>query len=913
MKLKNIVAISMASVTALSTMSSVANALDNKDEKLTHLSTRGIRIPKFPGEEALKEGKTGDYYLNPERGKWFKFDGKYFLRYQDGDNWYDTNKWYMHDDTFRPRGGHDKLSCWAAAASNQFQWWLHENKKYVDRYFEVYPDARDSLLDNYKITDKYREDIYSPILDFMRYYFKDHSGFPVGGNHFLIAGEKLGVLGAPFNDDVYDEKTGGVDFKGFFSKVFNKKYAGKEYNLTKYLVWPKKQEFSDFLKNAFESGKSVAFSGLFSEKYQHAVTMWAADFDENGVVKYIYYTDSDEFNRETEKVSLMKRMRIVYSDDGKKVAMTSYPNKGYGEVGVIPITTISTLDLGTDIWEKWYKEHTPESSEISETSTPVKATPEVNLKEQKVLAYDKDIKEDLFNVESNVIKNSEIKSIKVLKNVDGTQLGEQQVKLEVTFTDGGSKVVSYTVDVHKKTDTTINENNAKKLSSATEEKEIKTSSTTETEENASHSTSVVESRGNELNSAPRTEKTTIANVEEKKDKPATTPNTEEKNEDTSMTSVKEGKNGDVPATSTVETENIAPSMIENAAERVDNVNVKQSAPVTEINDNAKSTGNTKSAEASKNTTPWSIIKNIAKSTKRSVVRSFSGGGYSGGSSSSSTASADNNDIVKKNDELKIENATRLAGKDRVETSIETSKLSNSDTVVIVSADKYSDALSGQNLVNKYGYKLVLVNENTDLSRIIDSSIKHVYIIGGEKSVSKGLEERAKGLNKSVVRISGKSRYETNKMTLEKAKYDKVAVVNGTSFTDSLSVEGLLVKENIGLNLVDGMGKYKTDKEVVYTIGGKNSIKETRGTRIAGKDRYETNKLINERIGNVDTVSIVSGKNFADGLSASNIVKNKGGSVVIVNHSVDNKTRDYIMNKKIYIVGGTHSVSDNLLK
>lgn len=197
------------------------------------------------------------------------------------------------------------------------------------------------------------------------------------------------------------------------------------------------------------------------------------------------------------------------------------------------------------------------------------------------------------------------------------------------------------------------------------------------------------------------------------------------------------------------------------------------------------------------------------------------------------------------------------------------------------ADNFADSLSAQNIVNKFKAKLILVNENTDIAQIIkDNNINKVFIVGGEDAVSNAIESEAKENSKELVRISGKNRYETNMKALEIAGYDKVAVADGRNFADALGSSALQVKNDIGLRIVDGSKPYSESRKVLYTYGGENSVKQNGGKRLAGKSRFETNQAINKEIGNVDTVTLVSGKDFPDALSSINIVKAKGSCLII---------------------------------
>lgn len=84
--------------------------------------------------------------------------------------------------------------------------------------------------------------------------------------------------------------------------------------------------------------------------------------------------------------------------------------------------------------------------------------------------------------------------------------------------------------------------------------------------------------------------------------------------------------------------------------------------------------------------------------------------------------------------------------------------------------------------------------------------------------------------KDVQRIAGADRYETNKATLRATDYDKVGVADGRNFPDALAASGLLKKYNLGLLLVNGAKPYSTAKQVEYTFGGTDSVKQDGGKR-----------------------------------------------------------------------------------
>ena len=83
----------------------------------------------------------------------------------------------------------------------------------------------------------------------------------------------------------------------------------------------------------------------------------------------------------------------------------------------------------------------------------------------------------------------------------------------------------------------------------------------------------------------------------------------------------------------------------------------------------------------------------------------------------------------------VENVTRIAGKDRIATSIEISKamFNESDNVVLASGFNFADALSAGQLAAALNAPLILSNDQLD-SRTSDEIAKlkpkNIYIVGG---------------------------------------------------------------------------------------------------------------------------------------------------------------------------------------
>lgn len=194
-----------------------------------------------------------------------------------------------------------------------------------------------------------------------------------------------------------------------------------------------------------------------------------------------------------------------------------------------------------------------------------------------------------------------------------------------------------------------------------------------------------------------------------------------------------------------------------------------------------------------------------------------------------------------------------------------------DTLIVASSKYYADSLSSINLIYKNNDKLMLIDYETNLIEMIELlKPTNIIIVGGEKAVSKEVENILKKYCHNVERIAGKDRYETNLLTMKDYE-GEVIVASGENFADAISSVNLVKEHRIPIELV------KHDQEETryngrYTVGGPVSVKNIFGFRIYGKDRYCTNRKTMDR--NNSEKLIVNGADFRLPLMASNFIFNK---------------------------------------
>ena len=286
------------------------------------------------------------------------------------------------------------------------------------------------------------------------------------------------------------------------------------------------------------------------------------------------------------------------------------------------------------------------------------------------------------------------------------------------------------------------------------------------------------------------------------------------------------------------------------------------------------------------------------------------------------------------------NKTRLAGANRIETSIAISKkyFNKADNVVLVSATNLADALISSPYAKMKNAPTLLTDKEglseSLVSEIKRLGVKNITIIGGVNSVSDKVVEELKALGINVERIAGENRYETSEKVanevIKNTKSKKIAVVNGEKNADALSVSSLATKEDMPIVMVRNNVQDKSLAQKitgwnifeVVAVGGENSISKStlssifskEATRIAGANRYETAvEVAKKSYPQPESVFVTNGETMVDALSAGAVTyKEKAPIVLVEKDSMSSLAKEFTKTaKNIIIVGGVNSVSDNL--
>ena len=295
---------------------------------------------------------------------------------------------------------------------------------------------------------------------------------------------------------------------------------------------------------------------------------------------------------------------------------------------------------------------------------------------------------------------------------------------------------------------------------------------------------------------------------------------------------------------------------------------------------------------------------------------------------------------------------RLGGSNRYQTAanVATKNWEKSDNVILVSGEGYADALSASLLAQKLDAPVLLTGKDGldgDTNKAIDKlGAKNVYILGSEGVVSKNVQTSLEKSGKTVKRLAGNNRFQTNVAIANElvknhgVKADDVLVVNGNKYlADALTAAPVAAKEGKILLLVgEDLSTAKEAKEFIKNNGVKNVTVIGRDVTVSdamykdlgatnrvsgGKDRFETNRLVLQAFGLKGShLYVANGQDdhLVDSLVASAIAGKFSSPVVLVsnNKDIDDKAVEYIKanaNEKtdLNVVGSEAILSNDLVE
>ncbi|WP_051599338.1 cell wall-binding repeat-containing protein [Metaclostridioides mangenotii] len=292
----------------------------------------------------------------------------------------------------------------------------------------------------------------------------------------------------------------------------------------------------------------------------------------------------------------------------------------------------------------------------------------------------------------------------------------------------------------------------------------------------------------------------------------------------------------------------------------------------------------------------------------------------------------------------------LKGNGRWETAIEISKKgwTKAKEAVIVNDNSLADALTATPFAEAKDAPILLTQNNklddrtkAELKRL---GVTEVYLIGGESSLNKSVEDALNAEKISTDRIWGNTRYETSlelaKRLDDIKKVSEISVANGErGIVDAISIAPvaadkdmpiILASPSKGTEVADKFIEEKSIKSS-YVIGGTNSVsnevasKLPNATRVEGKDRNETNAKVIEtfytekelKYAYVAKNGMTKENELIDGLAVGVLAAKNDSPVILVGKNLSQGQKD-VTNTKTFktitqVGGGSNEASFNELK
>ncbi|MGO0093029.1 IdeS/Mac family cysteine endopeptidase [Streptococcus suis] len=284
----------------------------------------GITPPAMEQSGGFVKEKYGDY-LN------------YTAPFEAGKGYYDTNK--SLNASFI-----DLNLCFAAVSSNMVHWWLEQNSSYVERYLKE-KNGTVNVGENYAITDlrryidSFQNQQNSRVFDmFKTYYGYRTNGFVSDALvDLFINGYKPKVQGGV---NLEDSQLVPDSRGGFFYDVF------KEKKLTNRIFSGSYERFGEDVRTVLESKGLLGLTYRTLGYATHIVTVWGAEYDNQGKIRAVYITDSDD---QQEQIGL-KRMGITLDASGNPRLNNHVKNNSAGAL----LDYVHTIRLGQDLWEEYF-------------------------------------------------------------------------------------------------------------------------------------------------------------------------------------------------------------------------------------------------------------------------------------------------------------------------------------------------------------------------------------------------------------------------------------------------------------------------------------------------------------------------------------------------------------------------------
>ena len=320
---------------------------------------KGVDGPEMSGTKG-SDGKYGDFTktetkpTNPDLST-----VTYSLAYQTDKGYYDLNK----EDSFTDH------RCYLAAAQNIIYWWLDQNSANIDEYLKGLKNGdfvyNDKLVTPDEATwAKVRK---APELEFSTevnsngakaqyidksYIVKNYYGaYKYDEGYYMDRVMDFFINGYKAADYIRDYENRPSEFNpdklgGFFFPAFGTDRLSKRYmNNNQY------DFYKTNMKNWILNGQGITIAYGASQKGSHAISVWGAEYDEKGELCRIYITDSNDASNKDFKTNISDGIVGYDVTNAEGVAKIGNNVNKQHDPGK-PIVMASTLDLGTEQWNK---------------------------------------------------------------------------------------------------------------------------------------------------------------------------------------------------------------------------------------------------------------------------------------------------------------------------------------------------------------------------------------------------------------------------------------------------------------------------------------------------------------------------------------------------------------------------------
>ncbi|NLI92247.1 MAG: cell wall-binding repeat-containing protein [Peptococcaceae bacterium] len=270
-------------------------------------------------------------------------------------------------------------------------------------------------------------------------------------------------------------------------------------------------------------------------------------------------------------------------------------------------------------------------------------------------------------------------------------------------------------------------------------------------------------------------------------------------------------------------------------------------------------------------------------------------------------------------------STRLSGADREATAlaIAADGWTSATTVIVAPADQANlvDALAVAPLAGQENAPILLTFKdklNADVKAKISAlGAKKVYVVGAISDAVKNEIATISGV--TVEALKGPSRLETAKAVNAKLTSPAGTIVVGyDAIPDALSAASFAAKNKYAIVLANVDGTVAAADLVgttKYIVGGTAKVQDIAGvTRIAGDDRFQTNKAVADKLSfSYTKVYVANGLSLVDALAVAPLAAKSGAFVALTNGTTVEASS--IISAKassstVYVaVGGTSAVSD----